>query len=290
MASKKGQKQRAQIMAQARKQGNMSLSEAQKAKLTAGQKKKLGIGVTQTGLDYPGKTKGGTDFSTVPQTPGAISADGTRLVPVGTPGSTVPNSGGGTPPPPTFNFNNVPDDPQYTLDRAARERALQTSLATYRAGEDAAASDFGIGFNRYASDVTDAQGRVIARQGDVDFSSFRMPDQSRYDADRGFDTANPFSRASLLNQAFTTNRKMSMGGYANRGLLTSGAYGRAQYRDADRYNRGASDLQKEFAGRLGEYRAQQNQARSEFDTSSIDDRRQLVQRALQQFQLNNPSA
>lgn len=191
---------------------------------------------------------------------------------------------------PTFNFNNVPEDDQYRLDREARRGALQTSLAGYEAGENSAAYDYGIGFDRYASDVTDAQGRLIARAGDVNFSTLRMPGQSQYDADRGFDTANPFSRASRLNEAFTSNRKISMGGYANRGLLTSGAYGRAQYRDADRYNRGASDLQKEFASRLGEYRAQRGQAYSNYDTSNIDDRRQLVERALRQFQLNNPSA
>lgn len=194
------------------------------------------------------------------------------------------------PPPPKFSFDNIPEDEQYRLDREARRGALQTSLAGYEAGENAASSDYGIGFDRYASDVTDAQGRLIARTGDVNFSTLRMPSQSQYDADRGFDTANPFSRASLLNQSFTTNRKMSMGGYANRGLLTSGAYGRAQYRDADRYNRGASDLQKEFASRLGEYRAQRGQAYSNYDSSNIDDRRQLVERALRQFQLNNPSA
>ena len=217
-----------------------------------------------------------------------------QAVNIAGPGSGPPTSGGGEGSggntKPKFSFDNIPEDPQYKLDRAAREQPLRTSLAGYEAGENTASYDYGIGFDRYASDVTDAQGRLIARAGDVNFSTLRMPSQSQYDADRGFDTANPFSRASLLNQSFTTDRKMSMGGYANRGLLTSGAYGRAQYRDADRYNRGASDLQKEFASRLGEYRAQRGQAYSNYDSSNIDDRRQLVERALRQFQLNNPSA
>lgn len=214
-----------------------------------------------------------------------------QAVNIASAGSGPPTSGGGGgDTKPKFSFDNIPEDSQYRLDREARLGALKTSVAGYEAGENSAAYDYGIGFDRYASDVTDAQGRLIARAGDVNFSTLRMPGQSQYDADRGFDTANPYSRASRLNEAFTSNRKMSMGGYANRGLLTSGAYGRAQYRDADRYNRGASDLQKEFASRLGEYRAQRGQAYSNYDTSNIDDRRQLVERALRQFQLNNPSA
>lgn len=195
-----------------------------------------------------------------------------------------------TPKPPPPDLNAIPEDEQYRLDQAARQRALNTALANYGASEDALSSDYGISFGRYGADQFDAQGNKIASSGDVNFGSLALPDASRYDADRGFDTANPFSRASKLNQAFTSNRKISTGSYANRGLLTSGAYGRQQYRDADRYQGGIRALQGEFAQRLGEYRNQRIQARNDYETGNIDDRRQLIQRALQQYQLNNPSA
>lgn len=196
------------------------------------------------------------------------------------PGETPPAG----PPPETpkkpvtpFDPNAVPEDEEYKRSVAARQRALDTALAGYKESEDYLSSDYGIRFNRQGS-------------GDVDFTSFALPDQSQYDADRGFDTSNPYSRASRLNQAFTTNRKVSTGSYANRGLLTSGAYGRAQYRDADRYQGGIKSLQNEFAQRLGDYRNQRNQARSDYTSGTLEDRRALVDRALAQWQLNNSSA
>ena len=282
--SERERAERARIMAKARREGNRSLTDAERAALTPGQRQKLGIGVNQTGLDVPGDTNGGTDFSTVPQTPGAISADGNSIVPVGTPGSTVPTPNPGTPPPPKFAFN--PQDEQYVNDLAARKRAFDTMLANITAGEDTAGSNFGFGFRRYTADQFNPQGVLIARAGDVDQTSFTTPTQFN---ERGLDPTNPFSRASLLNQSYVQAGRYGEGSYANRGLLTSGAYQRSMNRNAENRAKNFDSLQKEFASRLNDFRNQRNTGYTQYDTDKTNIFRDSFGRQRDTFLANNPS-
>lgn len=244
MASR-AERRRAEIMAKARRSGTLSLSEAEKAMLTSGQRQKLGIGVTQTGLDVPGRTRGGTDFSTVPQTPGALSADGRSIVPVGTPGSTVPDTTSSAPP----RFDGYTPDSFYTqaMQTLADNRAR--ALASATEGERSLANDFGLGITQ---DDTGARFTGTWAGSDA--------------AQGGIDPTNPFSRASLLNKSYFTAGRVGEGSYANRGMLTSGAYQRNQQRDAFRFESGKDQLLKQFASGLQGYRDQRSNAQNNYSS------------------------
>lgn len=155
------------------------------------------------------------------------------------PGSAPP--GGGTPPPPRFD-GYTPDsfynDALSTI-AANRRRALDSATE----GEKALASDFGLGITQ---DDTGAKFTGTWAASDANMG--------------GIDPSNPFSRASLLNKSYFTAGRMGEGSYANRGLLTSGAYQRSQQRDAFRFESGRDQLLKQFASGLQSYRDRRSQA------------------------------
>lgn len=239
-----------------------------------------GLYRSQSGPQYIGNLLGDLNLS-----PGA-AAYLEALAKQAAAGKTTTTTGTSKPPVPTS--ENVPEDSQYRLEREGRRGTLATGLENARMGEDVLASEYGFGLSRFQQDQISPDGRPVAYAGEV--SSFSSPDQSNYDADRGFDAANPFSRASKLNEAFTTARKMSNTSYANRGLLNSGAYSRQMYRDANNYSSALSGLRNEFATRLNEFRTQRGQARTDYSTGNLQDKRALLDRALEQWRLNNPSA
>lgn len=169
------------------------------------------------------------------------------------PGSAPP--GGGTPPPPRFD-GYTPDsfyDEAMSTIAANRRRALDSATE----GEKALASDFGLGITQ-----DDSGARFTG--------TWAASDASR----GGIDPSNPFSRASLLNKSYFTAGRIGEGSYANRGLLTSGAYQRNQQRDAFRFESGRDQLLKQFASSLQGYRDRRAQAESDAETqrrqSSLD--------------------
>lgn len=200
-----------------------------------------------------------------------------------------PAPGGGaapptTPPPPKFAFNN--QDEQYVNDMAARERAFKTMLANMTASEDTLGSNYGFGFRRYEADQFNPQGVLVARAGDVDQTSLSTPTQFNQE---GLDPSNPFSRASLLNQSYVRAGRVGEGSYANRGLLTSGAYARSLSRGAENRAKSFDSLQKDFAARLNDYRNQRESGYSQYNTDRTNIFRDAFARQRDTFLANNPS-
>lgn len=189
-----------------------------------------------------------------------------------------------TPPPPKFAFNN--QDEQYVNDMAARERAFKTMLANTTAGEDTLGSGYGFGFRRYEADQFNPQGVLVARAGDVDQTSLSTPTQFNQE---GLDPSNPFSRASLLNQSYVRAGRVGEGSYANRGLLTSGAYARSLSRGAENRAKSFDSLQKDFAARLNDYRNQRESGYSQYNTDRTNIFRDAFARQRDTFLANNPS-
>ena len=160
-----------------------------------------------------------------------------------------------TPAPPKFD-GYTPDsfyDEAMSTIAANRRRALDSATE----GEKALAGDFGLGITQ------DDSGAKFTGQ-------WAASDATR----GGIDPSNPFSRASLLNKSYFVAGRMGEGSYANRGLLTSGAYQRNQQRDAFRFEQGRDQLLKQFASSLQGYRDRRAQAESDAETqrrqSSLD--------------------
>lgn len=191
---------------------------------------------------------------------------------------------GPPPAPPKFAFNN--QDEQYVNDMAARERAFKTMLANTTAGEDTLGSGYGFGFRRYEADQFNPQGVLVARAGDVDQTSLSTPTQFNQE---GLDPSNPFSRASLLNQSYVRAGRVGEGSYANRGLLTSGAYARSLSRGAENRAKSFDSLQKDFAARLNDYRNQRESGYSQYNTDRTNIFRDAFARQREAFLANNPS-
>jgi hypothetical protein len=167
---------------------------------------------------------------------------------ISTPSNPTPPPAPEPPKPPAFN-GYTPDsfynDALATIV-ANRQRALDAATE----GERGLANDFGLGITQ------DDTGAKFTGQ-------WAASDASR----GGIDPSNPFSRASLLNKSYFVAGRMGEGSYANRGLLTSGAYQRNQQRDAFRFETGKDQLLKQFAGGLQGYRQRRADAQSQYDTS-----------------------
>ena len=160
---------------------------------------------------------------------------------IGTPSNPLPPA---AEKPPQFNAytpDSIYNDALSTI-AANRQRALDAATE----GEKSLASDFGLGITQ------DDTGAKFTGQ-------WAASDATR----GGIDPSNPFSRASLLNKSYFTAGRIGEGSYANRGLLTSGAYQRNQQRDAFRFESGRDQLLKQFASGLQSYRDRRSQAQSE---------------------------
>lgn len=148
-----------------------------------------------------------------------------------------------SPPPAPPKFDGYTPDSIYndTLASIAARRQMALNAATE--GERSLSNDYGLGINQ------DASGATYTGQ-------WAASDQNQL----GIDPSNPFSRASLLNKSYFVAGKVGEGSYANRGLLTSGAYQRNQNRDAFRFEGGKDSLLKSFASQLQDYRQRRAQA------------------------------
>ena len=202
---------------------------------------------------------------------------------------------------PKFDFN-APDSTSAMGDDQ-RRAALQAIVGlngvggSAFAGENTTASDYGLGFTRYAADVTDPNDptRVIHRAGEVNFDTgFSAPDSFQSgDTVGGFgntDPNNPFSRASMLHKSYAAANDVSSGSFANRGQLSSGAYQRQQGRNTFGYEQGKDALLKGFASRLNEFQAQRQGAYNADDTSRLQNSNDLFGRNTTRYNAQYPSS
>lgn len=175
------------------------------------------------------------------------------------PGDPTPKPEAPAPDPKQFDFYAPDSTYQSSLDTIAANRKRALDAATE--GEKALAGDYGLGITQ---DNTGAK-----------FSgTWAASDPTR----GGIDPSNPFSRASLLNKSYFTAGKIGEGSYANRGLLTSGAYQRNQGRDAFAFESGKDQLLKQFASGLQDYRNRRSQAETDFSNQGLSARDSLYSR------------
>lgn len=241
--------ERERLMAKARRDKYLSPSEL--AKLTPGQRAKLAK-ENALPVNNPRPTYGTTvvDGKTY-----LSSINGQPTFGFGAGGG---GGGGGntdTTPPDFDSYARayIDRDPFYqkALDSLAKQRVAALNAASE--GERSLASDYGLGITQNDSGATFT-------------GQWAASDPGRL----GIDPSNPFSRASLLNKAYFVAGKVGEGSYANRGLLTSGAYQRNQGRDAFRFESGKDQLLKQFASGLSDYR----QRRADADAQAAAARQQ----------------
>lgn len=246
---------RRRIVAQARRRGYGSLSQAQIGKLTPGQRSMLGIGVNNVVQPVPGDTRGGTDFSTVPQTPGEVRLINgeARIVPVGTTAGAPTNTTKGTPasPAPPTQPQGPPPDAAYDLGVTGAEGIYRASMGAVEAQRIAAGEDYGF-------DPT--TGRALSN----------------------VDVTNPFSRAALMNRSFRAQNRMTTGGFGVGNRLTSGAYAAALQSNQFNQLGQRRSLERDFASQLLDFRTAEQQAGGTFATTKGQLMGELLQRRMQQ--------
>ena len=152
--------------------------------------------------------------------------------------------------PPTPKFDGYASDSFYNDALATIAANRQRALDAATEGERGLSQDYGLGITQ------DDTGATFSGQ-------WAASDATR----GGIDPSNPFSRASLLNKSYFTAGRVGEGSYANRGLLTSGAYQRNQQRDAFRFESGKDQLLRQFASGLQGYRQRRSDAESQFASS-----------------------
>lgn len=154
-----------------------------------------------------------------------------------------------------YNYGDPAPDPLYTTQKQNNQSAYQTAMAKIAAQRSSTAKDFGY----------DAQTGAAADNVDV---------------------TNPFSRAAMLNRSYAQNQAAASNSYANRGLLTSGAYASAVGEDARGYAQGTNALQSEFANRLADFRNAETDSQTGLQTDNTNafgallDRRRQVDAAV----------
>lgn len=254
--------ERERLMAKARRDKYLSPSEL--AKLTPGQRAKLAK-ENALPVNNPRPTYGTTvvDGKTY-----LSSINGQPTFGFGAGGG---GGGGGntdTTPPDFDSYARayIDRDPFYqkALDSLAKQRVAALNAASE--GERSLASDYGLGITQNDSGATFT-------------GQWAASDPGRL----GIDPSNPFSRASLLNKAYFVAGKVGEGSYANRGLLTSGAYGRNMQRDAFRNEMNRDQLIKQFGASLQDYRQRRADAETNFTNQSLSARESAQQRAIDDY-------
>ncbi len=181
----------------------------------------------------------------------------------------APGSGADTKPP---GFDGYAPDSIYTDALATIAANRQRALDAATEGERGLAQDFGLGITQ------DESGAKFTGQW------------AGSDATRGgIDPSNPFSRASLLNKSYFTAGRVGEGSYANRGLLTSGAYQRNQQRDAFRFESGKDQLLRQFASGLQGYRQRRSDAQSQYGADTNRASYDLYGRQRDNYDRMNPT-
>ena len=171
---------------------------------------------------------------------------------ISTPSNPVPRpgSGGGGDDKKRPAFDGYAPDSFYNDAMATLAANRRRALDAATEGERGLAGDYGLGITQDDTGAT-FSGQWAASDPNAG----------------GIDPSNPFSRASLLNKSYFVAGKVGEGSYANRGLLTSGAYQRNQGRDAFRFESGKDQLLRQFASGLQGYRQRRADAQSQYDTS-----------------------
>jgi hypothetical protein len=96
------------------------------------------------------------------------------------------------------------------------------------------------------------------------------------------DVTNPYSRAAMMNRAYASNKAGNMNSYANRGLLTSGAYARRIEAAAQTNNQNRQGLENDWTNaRLG-WLSQENNADADLARSKVAAQRALMERRMTQ--------
>lgn len=167
--------------------------------------------------------------------------------------------GGGGSTNPSAGFYAPDDIYNEALSTIAANRRRTLDSATE--GERALAGDYGLGITQ---DDTGAKFTGQWAASDANMG--------------GIDPSNPFSRASLLNKSFFSANRIGEGSYANRGLLTSGAYQRSQQRNAFGFEQGRDQLLRQFASGLQGYRDRRSQAESDASSQGFSARNDLFNR------------
>ena len=258
------EQERARIMEKARRE--KYLSPADRAKLTPGQIAKLKsqghLNDNPTGLRTPESAVGVQNINgqwTVTSVNGKPS--------FGNPGNLPdPNNPPAPPSPPRPAFDGYAPDSFYNdaIAQIAARRQMALNAATE--GERSLSNDYGLGINQ------DGSGATYTGQ-------WAASDRNQL----GIDPSNPFSRASLLNKSYFVAGKVGEGSYANRGLLTSGAYQRNQSRDAFRFEGGKDSLLKSFASSLQDYRQRRAQAEADARAAQSQASYDLFQRRRDEY-------
>ena len=261
------EKERARIMEKARRE--KYLSPADRAKLTPGQVAKLKsqghLNDNPTGLRTPESAVGVQNINgqwTVTSVNGKPSFGNPGNLP--SPGGSDGGSGGGGGIP-AFTTGYTPDS-IYNDALAQIAARRQQSLNAATEGERGLSNDYGLGINQ------DESGAKFTGQ-------WAASDPNQL----GIDPSNPFSRASLLNKSYFVAGKVGEGSYANRGLLTSGAYQRSQSRDYFRNEQGRDALIKSFGAQLQDYRQRRAQAAADAKAAEIQAQYDLFARRRDEY-------
>ena len=150
-----------------------------------------------------------------------------------------------------YDYGNPAPDSLYTTQKQNNQTAYEAAMAKIAAQRASTASEYGFDANTGAA------------------------------ADN-VDVSNPFSRAAMLNRSYAQNQAASSNSYANRGLLTSGAYASAVGEDARGYAQGTNALQSEFAQRLADFRNSETDSQTSLQTGNTGAYGELMGRRMQQ--------
>lgn len=257
-----GEDRRAQLMAKARRNGDLSWAE--QAQLTSGQLAKL---------RSEGKLRSSTAGQWVdPGNPFGVSTPGGPPAPPSNNGDT---DGGDTKKTRPAFTNGYDPDEIYTKAMQAlaakRDQYFDPIKGRYATGERELANEYGLGINQ------DGSGASFTGQ-------WAASDPTRL----GIDPSNPFSRASLLNKSYFVSGKVGEGSYANRGLLSSGAYQRSMDRDNFRFTGGKTDLIRSFGKQLMDYRQQRQDMAAQLAAEETAQRNALFDRRRDIYDRENP--
>ena len=94
------------------------------------------------------------------------------------------------------------------------------------------------------------------------------------------DITNPYSRAAMMNRSYATNKASNMNSYANRGLLTSGAYARRLASAAQTNNQNRAGLEQDWTTASLGWKGQENQADADLARARVAANRSLIERRM----------
>lgn len=175
-------------------------------------------------------------------------------------------------------------NPRFDVEEAISPHALEGSNSSPTPGGSSAPAPSAPAPSYQAPDFRDAQytdTMNLAGRNRDDLIAYLTGQQANLRSTYGYtddnftiDPNNPYGRAQLAKRVFDQSRRGTEGGYAARGQMTSGAYGRAQsnnlfnYQAAENQNRlgyatGSSEIAQRIREAQGAYGATEIQAGGE---------------------------